>query len=74
MNNLREADLISDAEFANLGFTAVHFLKEAPYMLKPTVLPVCFFAGKIQQALDSGTVDPASYDVRPTCPSLVSLY
>ena len=63
ISELRVADLISNTEQSNLGFTAVHFLKEEPYVLKPLVLPICFFAGKIQQALDSGSIDPASFEV-----------
>jgi hypothetical protein len=50
ITDLRAADLISDEEYSHLGFKAVHFLKEAPYGLKPLVSPVCFFAGKVQQA------------------------
>jgi hypothetical protein len=53
--DLRLSDLISNEEEANLRFHAVHFLRK--HSLKPHVLPVCFFAGKIQHALDEGSVD-----------------
>ena len=53
--DLRLSDLISNEEEANLRFHAVHFLRK--HDLKPHVLPVCFFAGKIQRALDEGSVD-----------------
>jgi hypothetical protein len=53
--DLRLSDLISNEEETNLQFNAVHFLRK--YDLKPHVLPVCFFAGKIQRALDEGSVD-----------------
>lgn len=53
--DLRLSDLISDEEEVNLKFNAVHFLRK--HELKPHVLPVCFFAGKVQRALDEGSVD-----------------
>ena len=56
--DLRQADLVTNEEEANLKFNAVHFLRK--YMMKPHVLPVCFFAGKIQRALDEGRVDSLS--------------
>ena len=49
ITDLRAADLISNEEYGHLGFKAVHFLKEAPYFLKPLVSPVCFFAGKVRR-------------------------
>lgn len=55
------SDLISNQEEANLKFHAVHFLRN--HGLKPHVLPVCFFAGKIQRALDEGSVDGLSVGV-----------
>ena len=63
MAELRHADLISNKERDNLGFTVVHFLKEEPFNMKPLVLPICFFAGKIQQALDSASVDSSACGV-----------
>lgn len=56
--DLRLADLVTNDEEANLKFNAVHFLSK--YSMKPHVLPVCFFAGKIQRALDEGSVDSLS--------------
>jgi hypothetical protein len=57
ITELRISDLISNEEDSNLRFKAVHFLKDSPYELKPLILPVCFFAGKVLQAMDSGSVD-----------------
>lgn len=39
----------------------MHFLRN--HDLKPHVLPVCFFAGKIQRALDEGSADGLSVGV-----------
>jgi hypothetical protein len=61
IKDLRLSDLISNQEEANLKFHAVHFLRE--HGLKPHVLPVCFFAGKIQRSLDEGSVDAVSASV-----------
>lgn len=33
------------------------------YELKPLILPICFFAGKVQQALDNGSVDAVGLGV-----------
>lgn len=63
VSELRLADLLSNDELRNLGFNTVHFLKEDPFRLKPLVLPVCFFAGKIQQAMDTGMVDTVGLGV-----------
>jgi hypothetical protein len=63
VSELRLADLLSNDELYNLGFKTVHFLKEEPFRLKPLVLPVCFFAGKIQQAMDTGMVDAVGLGV-----------
>lgn len=59
--DLRMSDLISDAEEGNLRFHSFHFLHR--HGLKPHVLPVCFFAGKIQRALDEGSTDGMSTSV-----------
>lgn len=59
--DLRQSDLVTNAEEANLKFNAVHFLRR--HGMKPHVLPVCFFAGKIQRALDEGSVDSMSGSV-----------
>lgn len=56
--DLRLSDFISDAEESNLRFSSFHFLHR--HDMKPHVLPVCFFAGKIQRALDEGSTDKAS--------------
>eukprot|EP00892_Ulva_mutabilis_P001697 jgi/Ulvmu1/11528/UM078_0017.1 len=59
--DLRQSDLVSNDEEGNLKFNAVHFLRK--HGMKPHVLPVCFFAGKIQRALDEGSVDSMSAKV-----------
>lgn len=56
--DLRQSDLVTNDEEGNLKFNAVHFLRK--HSMKPHVLPVCFFAGKIQRALDEGSVDSVS--------------
>lgn len=58
MLDLRLADLISNSEESNLKFSSFHFLHR--HKLKPHVLPVCFFAGKIQRTLDNGYTDGTS--------------
>ena len=59
--DLRLSDLISNAEESNLRFHSFHFLHK--WGMKPHVLPVCFFAGKIQRALDEGSTDGTSTEV-----------
>lgn len=59
--DLRLSDLISNAEESNLRFSSFHFLHR--WGMKPHVLPVCFFAGKIQRALDEGSTDGTSTEV-----------
>ena len=60
---MRASDLLSNEELSRLEFKQVHFLKSQPYDMKPLVSPVAFFAGKVQQALDSNYVDPVSRSV-----------
>jgi hypothetical protein len=68
--DLRLSDYISSEEETNLKFQTCHLLRNRPYNLKPLVLPVCFFAGKIQQSLDHGTIDSLGSNVRPHAPFL----
>ena len=60
ISDLRQSDLLCDDEQNKLRFKYVHLLAQAPYHLRPVVLPSCFFSGQVRRALETGKLDGGS--------------